>query len=118
MPGKLTTVLLRIIFWSGSVGQGGNNAHTLSVPSGVQEIRAMVYWTDYEATAGIPGRALVNDLDFRVLDPSNVQWQPWVLNPTPDSASLELWAVRATDTLNNVEQVTFDESSCLVLIPY
>lgn len=93
-------------FLSGSVGQGGNNAHTLSVPSGVQEIRAMVYWTDYEATAGIPGRALVNDLDFRVLDPSNVQWQPWVLNPTPDSASLELWAVRATDTLNNVEQVT------------
>lgn len=93
-------------FSTASVAQGGSNTHSITVPSNVKEVKVMVYWTDYEATAGITSRALVNDLDIRLEDPSTVQWQPWVLNPTPDSLLLESPALRTRDSLNNVEQVS------------
>lgn len=93
-------------FSSASAMQGDSNTHSISVPNNVKEVRVMVYWTDYEAVAGITSRALVNDLDIRLHDPSAVQWQPWVLNPTPDSLLLESPAVRTRDSLNNVEQVS------------
>jgi hypothetical protein len=93
-------------FSSASAMQGDSNTHTITVPNNVKEVRVMVYWTDYEAVAGITSRALVNDLDIRLHDPSSVQWQPWVLNPTPDSLLLESPAVRTRDSLNNVEQVS------------
>jgi hypothetical protein len=95
-------------FMSTAIAQGGANTHNIMVPANVKQVRVMLYWTDYEATAGISSRALVNDLDMRLEDPSTTQWQPWVLNPTPDSATLEMLAIRTTDTLNNVEQVTLE----------
>ena len=88
------------------ISQGSSKSHIINVPANVKEVKVMLYWTDYEATAGIAGRALVNDLDMTLEDPATNLWQPWVLNPTPDSATLELPAVRSTDSLNNVEQVS------------
>ncbi|BDS11273.1 S8 family serine peptidase [Aureispira anguillae] len=93
-------------FLTDSITQGATNTHSITVPPNVKEVRVMVYWTDYEAVAGITSRALVNNLDMQLEDPNAVQWQPWVLNPSPDSALLELPAVRAVDSLNNVEQVS------------
>ena len=89
-----------------SVGQGGSNVHALNVPANVRELKVMVYWTDFEATAGIVTKALVNDLDAVLQDPVAVQWQPWVLDPTPNATTLNQNAVRGADTLNNVEQIT------------
>lgn len=93
-------------FTNSNISQGITNTHNITVPNNVKEVRVMVYWTDYEAVAGITTKALVNDLDIRLEDPNAAQWQPWVLNPTPDSALLELPAVRTRDSLNNVEQVS------------
>lgn len=93
-------------FATATVAQGGSNTHNISIPNNVKEVKVMVYWTDYEAVAGITSRALVNDLDIRLEDPSATQWQPWVLNPTPDSLLLESLALRTRDSLNNVEQVS------------
>jgi hypothetical protein len=99
-------------FVTASVAQGGSNTHNITVPNNVKEVKVMVYWTDYEAVAGITSRALVNDLDIRLEDPAATQWQPWVLNPTPDSLLLESPALRTRDSLNNVEQVSlFDPLS-------
>lgn len=69
----------------------------------------MVYWVDWEATAGISTRSLVNDLDIVLTDPNSTNIQPWVLNPTFNSAALNQLAVRATDTLNNNEQITITD---------
>jgi hypothetical protein len=93
-------------FATASIAQGGSNTHNITVPNNVKEVKVMVYWTDYEAVAGITSRALVNDLDIRLEDPAAMQWQPWVLNPTPDSLLLESPALRTRDSLNNVEQVS------------
>lgn len=89
-----------------SVVHGGSNSHSLTVPANVKELKVILYWTDYEATAGIVSRALVNDLDASLQDPAMAQWQPWVLDPTPNAVTLNQNAVRGLDTLNNVEQIT------------
>lgn len=95
-------------FITGSMAQGGMNNHTIAVPANVKEVRTMLYWTDWEATAGISSKALVNDLDLLLMVPGGQSYQPWVLNPTFDPIFLNAPAVRALDTLNNMEQVTLD----------
>jgi len=89
-----------------SITNGANNNHTISVPANVKELKVMVYWVDWEASAGISTRSLVNDLDITLADPSSANFQPWVLNPTFNAVTLDDIAVRATDTLNNNEQIT------------
>ncbi|MGM0478297.1 MAG: S8 family serine peptidase [Bacteroidota bacterium] len=90
-----------------SIDQGQQNVHTITVPAGTEELRVMVYWTDYEGSTNA-ATALVNDLNMVVEDPSAVQYQPWVLDPSPNVTALDANAVRGTDSLNNMEQVTID----------
>lgn len=88
------------------IAQGGINTHQINVPANVKQVKVMVYWVDWEAVAGITTRTIVNDLDIVLEDPGMQSYQPWVLNPTFGQVTLSDTAVRATDTLNNVEQVT------------
>lgn len=84
--------------------QGSTNTHTINVPAGTSQVRFMVYWSDPEATPGA-NPALVNDLDLVVTDPSNNDYLPWILDPTPNPTTLNLPATNGEDHLNNVEQV-------------
>ena len=85
--------------------------YDINVPNGARELRAMLYWTDKEGST-FASKALVNNLDFTVTDlTGSTTYQPWVLNPTPNNVTLNNLAVRATDTLNNAEQVTLDAPS-------
>jgi PKD repeat protein len=93
-------------FETASVSQGVSNVHTINVPNNTKELKVMVYWVDWEAAAGITTRSLVNDLDIVLEDPMSNSFQPWVLNPTFDSILLDMPALRATDSLNNHEQIT------------
>jgi PKD repeat protein len=90
-------------YLTASVAQGATNTHSLTIPAGTTELRVMVYWTDY---AGTPAavKALVNDLNITVTN--GTVYQPWVLNPAPNATTLNANAVRGTDNLNNMEQVT------------
>ncbi len=94
-------------YLSDSVNQGQTKTHNIIVPAGTSSIKVMVLWLDQpgSATAAV---ALVNDLDITVTDPSATAFQPWVLDPTPNATTLNNPAVRSTDTLNNMEQVTID----------
>lgn len=87
-----------------SMTQGQTDSMQITVGADIAELRVMVYWSDPEALANT-NRAIVNDLNFTLYNASgSTSWKPWVLNPnSPGSA-----AVRATDSLNNVEQVTID----------
>lgn len=90
-----------------SVDQGDVNDHSISVPPGVSHIRVMIYWNDFEASVNTT-KALVNDLNMQLSDPASTPYNPWVLDPTPNPANLNAYAVRGIDDLNNVEQVTID----------
>ncbi|CAN5436133.1 hypothetical protein BH11BAC2_BH11BAC2_00370 [soil metagenome] len=94
-------------YFNASLVQGASNTHIITVPSGVNQVRAMVYWHDVEGSTAA-SQALVNDLDMSVTDPSSTSFSPWVLNPAPVAATLSAPAVRGVDHLNNMEQVTLD----------
>jgi hypothetical protein len=94
-------------FLSDSVGQGQTKTHNITVPSGVKQLRVMLYWHDKEGSAAA-AKALVNDLNLQVEDPSPAVFNPWVLDPTPNTTALNSLPVRGIDSLNNAEQVTID----------
>ncbi|MFN4080480.1 MAG: S8 family serine peptidase, partial [Saprospiraceae bacterium] len=89
----------------GAADQNEIKTHTIQVPFGVRQLRVMVYWADPAANASA-SRALVNDLDLRVVSPSGVVNLPWLLNPTPVPAILDMPAGKGRDSLNNAEQVS------------
>ena len=87
------------------VTQGGQLTHAVTVPPGTTELRAMLYWLDWEGSPGA-NFALVNNLDFSVSNPIGATFLPWILDPTPNPITLDLPAVRGIDVTNNVEQIT------------
>lgn len=94
---------------TGTVAQGSSNVpfeHSVSIPAGLKEFRAMLYWHDYKGTPNAL-KALVNDLDVKVITPAGDTLLPWVLHPAP--STVEALATRGIDTLNNQEQVTIDK---------
>lgn len=94
-------------FTSGTVNHGEIISHSLDVPSGLDQLRVMITWTDYPAVQ-FSDWTLVNNLDMTMTDPVAFKWLPWKLNHYPDPDSLELQAFRGVDDRNNVEQITLD----------
>ena len=84
-----------------SVGNGGNVPFNVSVPAGLAQVRIMIYWNDYPGTP-YAAKALVNNLDLTVKDPSAVTHYPLVLNST--GAQVANNAVEGIDSINNIEQ--------------
>ena len=97
-------------YFSSSVSQGNINPYIISVPSGVSKVKVMVYWHDKEANTSA-SISLVNDIDIQLITPAGTTFNPWVLDPTPNSSNLNQDAVRNFDGLNNMEQVTIDNPS-------
>ncbi len=88
-----------------SLAQGQSKTHTITVPANTGELRAMVYWLDPEGNTAAQF-SLVNNLNMTVTDPSTAIWNPWVLDHTPNATALNSNAIRAIDSVNNMEQVT------------
>ncbi|MEM7085973.1 MAG: S8 family serine peptidase [Bacteroidota bacterium] len=95
-------------YLSDEVSQGNTNTHNITIPSGTAQVRIMVYWTDEPASVGA-NTALVNDLDLIVTDPSNTDYEPYLLDSTPDPTLLNLPAGNGPDHLNNMEQVVIND---------
>lgn len=89
----------------GTVSNSGTNTHTINVPSGIGELKVMLYWHDYPAAVNA-AVALVNNLNMQVVNPANTVFNPWILDYTPNASNLNAVAVRGTDIRNNHEQVT------------
>ena len=88
-----------------TVASGDSQTFTLSVPSGLQQVKIMLYWVDAEGNpSGV--RTLVQDLDLEVVDAGGSRYLPWTLNTNPGSVASV--ATRGRDTINNIEQFTLD----------
>ena len=95
-------------FFEGSVAQSGIKTFPITMPANIAQLKITIAWMD---TAAVPNasKALVNDVDALLQLPTTGEsWQPWVLSSFPHKDSLLLPAVRRTDTLNTVEQITLD----------
>jgi len=91
-------------FFNSSIGQNSNHSRIINVPQNTKQVKVMLYWNDPAATIGV-NTALVNDLDLTVISPNGNINQPWVLDSTPNSVTLNLPATTGVDRLNNMEQV-------------
>jgi hypothetical protein len=95
-------------FFEGIIAQGQVKTFPIVVPANIAQLKITITWTDTAAVVNA-SKALVNDIDALLQLPSTGEnWQPWVLNAYPNKDSLMLPAVRKTDTLNNIEQITLD----------
>lgn len=93
-------------WFTGTATTGDTASYVVNLPQGVEEFRAMLYWTDPEGSL-TAAQALVNNLDFEVEDLTNqASYLPWRLNHAPNATTLNNLAVRGVDTINNAEQVT------------
>ena len=95
---------------SGSIQNGSTQNHIIPVPTGVQEMRVMVYWHDVEASTSA-AYALVNNLDLTITDGSSTTHFPLVLDHTPNATTLNNTATPGVDSLNNMEQVRITNPS-------
>lgn len=93
-------------FFSDNVFQDEFKEFTIDVPSGVDQVKVLLYWADPPAVP-MAEKALVNDLDLLV-DWQGDSYQPLVLDHTPSSSSLSRPAEPGIDRLNNMEQVVLD----------
>lgn len=91
-------------YFKNNVSQAQTRTHSISVPAGTKQLKVMLYWNDFEGSAGasVP---LVNNLNLTVTTPTSTVVQPWILDPNNASAV----AVRGVDNINNTEQVTIDD---------
>lgn len=94
-------------YTSSTIAQNATDTHTIVINQNLEQLRVMVYWTDFEGST-VASKALVNDLDIRLVTPNGDSIRPWVLDPTPIGSRLSAPATRGIDDLNNVEQVTID----------
>jgi len=85
-----------------TVNQMGTFSDTLFIDN-PHLFKVMLCYTDLEATSAA-STALVNDLDLYLIDDAGDTLFPWVLNPSSPTTT----AVRGTDHLNNIEQVTIE----------
>jgi subtilisin family serine protease len=79
------------------------NSFTVTVPANLAQVKVLLVWNDPAATP-LAAKALLNDLDLTVTNPSGTVIQPLVLNPANPAAN----AQPGTDTLNNIEQVVIN----------
>ena len=92
---------------SGTIDNAATKTHQLTVPANVKELKVMIYWADPAAATGV-SKALINDLDITLTDPSNKTFEPWLLSFAASAAELSKAATNGKDRRNNMEQVSIE----------
>ncbi len=82
--------------------------YTITVPANAVQLKVSLVWTDPAAEVNT-NIALVNDIDLRLVSPSNTTWLPWILDSSPNLSSITANATRGEDHLNNIEQVSLED---------
>jgi hypothetical protein len=94
-----------------AVEDGETRTFVINVPSDSRGLKVTLAWTDKEAEPGIE-KAIVNDLDLELYQvSSNTTFAPWSLSTFPHVDSLRKNAVRKSDHLNTIEQITIPGAS-------
>lgn len=94
-------------FATGIISAGETISLPLQIPGNLRKVKLTLTWTDPAADL-FASNALVNDLDFTMVDPQGNAYLPWVLNTYPHTDSLRQAAHRGRDSLNNVEHISLE----------
>jgi PKD repeat protein/subtilisin family serine protease len=89
---------------SGMVGHDEQTQFTIEVPPGLDQLKILLYWHDREASP-FAAKALVTDLDLKIMSPSGTTFLPLVPQHSPDPEQLAQASVPGRDSINNAEQI-------------
>ncbi len=92
-------------FFESAIQPGASSTFEVEVPQNTRQLKVMLAWTDPAAEVDAT-KALINDLDIKLITPTSDTILPWVLDAR--RSDLPQAAFRGLDTLNNQEQVTLE----------
>ncbi|MEO1438115.1 MAG: S8 family serine peptidase, partial [Bacteroidota bacterium] len=104
---KAWSVLQQAQFGSTNLSDGQIHQSTINVPAGQSTLKIMLHWTDREADLAA-AKALVNNLDLRVIDPTGQVHLPLVPDPSDSALINGVIAQPGIDSLNTMEQVVIE----------
>ena len=93
-------------FSENSIDHDEINTTNVMVPSGMESINFTLVWSDPPAMPQA-AQALVHDLDLLIITPQGDTILPWILSSATHVDSLAKPAKRGVDSLNNVEQISW-----------
>lgn len=96
-------LLIGRMWREGTVTTGMYVPYTVVMPSGANNLKVTLVWTDPAASPSA-AKALVNDLDLILRSPSGIPYYPWKLDKANPSAN----ATTGANTVDNVEQVAIN----------
>jgi len=91
-------------FVMGTVAHNETAALAVRVEPGTAQLKITLAWDDAPASP-LAAKALVNDLDLRVIGPDGTRFYPWTLDP--DQPNLPA-TTSQPDRINNTEQVSIE----------
>ena len=98
-------------YFLGDISNKDTNVVSLIIPPGTKQFKITMAYSDLPAQPNA-FQALVNDLDMDLMEVSTgFILKPWVLNISAHRDSLLLPATKNRDSLNNVEQISWDNPS-------
>ena len=91
------------LFFENSVVQNEIKTHVFNSAANTAQLKVTLSWTDKEGSP-IAAKALVNNLDLKLVTPNGDTILPWKLKPE----SPKTIALRGIDNINTNEQITID----------
>lgn len=94
-------------YQTGTVSDQQEFSFPIQVPANQKELKVTLVWNDPPAAINSP-QSIVNHLDLSLQTPAGETILPWVLSTYPHIDSLSRPAVRKTDNINTVQQLSLD----------
>lgn len=89
--------------FDGTLSNGNSDTVQITIPSNKRLAKIMLAWNDVRGAAN-SNSPLVNNLDLKLIDPSNQVKLPYVLNISSTN-TLDNPATNGVDNINNMEQI-------------
>lgn len=97
-------------FIKANISHGQTQTHKITIPQNAIGLKVMIYWNDAQGSP-YAQKALVNDLDLSLIDPTNQTHLPWLLDPSPDALQILSPTQFGHDRLNNIEQISLKQNT-------
>lgn len=93
-----------------NIDNGSAQEIEINVTNSSPLLKVMLYYPE-SPSSPLSAKALINNADLKVIDPSGIEILPLVLDPTPDANKLALGAKAGIELNNNFEQVVIKNPS-------
>src|SRR5690554_5811222 len=95
-------ILINNQYFTNKINTNQRHTYSFTIPANTEKAKIMLSWND-PAAAPNQDKALINDINLKVIGPNNNETFPLILNPHPNFVNVA--AKQGIDSINNTEQV-------------